>query len=178
MNELIDVLNEEGIFHGVSKPRAEVHNKGLWHRTVHVYVYQGVAENIQILVHLRSANKDLYPNTWDPVLGGHVSAGRTPMQTVIDELSGEVGLSVARNMLAVGPIIKTDKGLDKEFNHIFAYLFPRSTQIRFNDNEVQMVRWMDTDEITRSIQTASSEWRPTEAEWTAERSAITTLLKR
>lgn len=178
MSELLDVLDKQGISTGTSVARAEVHEKGLWHGTVHIYVYRAVDKGIQILVHLRAVNKDLYPNTWDPVLGGHIRSGQTPIQTVIDELNDEVGLSVSPSDLVMGLVVKADKGLDKEFNHLFTYQFPPSAEMRFKDNEVQKVRWMSFDEILESIRTFPSEWRPTVDEFLTARSATTSLLRR
>ena len=177
MSELLDVLDKQGIPTGTNAARAEVHGKGLWHGTVHIYVYRAVDKEIQILVHLRATNKDLYPNTWDPVLGGHIRSGQTPIQTVIDELNDEVGLSVSPNDLVVGPIVKTDKGLDKEFNHLFAYHFPPNAEMRFRDNEVQKVKWMSLDEVLEAIRTFPSEWRPTADEFLTAHSAMTSLLR-
>ena len=178
MNELLDVLDEQGTPTGTDSIRSEVHKNGLWHGTVHIYVYRIVDGEIQILVHLRSLHKDLYPNTWDTVLGGHIQAGRTPVQTVIEELNEEVGLSTSLDNLIVGPVVKTGKGLDKEFNHIFAYLFPSNVAVWFKDNEVQKVRWMGLDEVLQSIQASPSEWRPTLDEFSVGRLAVTFLLRR
>ena len=177
MSELLDVLDEQGIQTGVSVQRSEVHKNGLWHGTVHIYVCRMIGQKVEILVHLRSASKDLYPNTWDPVLGGHIQAGNTPIQTVEEELSQEVGLSISPEDLIVGPIVKADKGSDKEFNHIFVYLFPSDASVYFKDNEVQEVRWMELDEVLRSIETAPTEWRPTCDEFLAAYPAVTSLLK-
>lgn len=178
MNELIDVLDEQGVSTGTTAPRAEAHQKGLWHSTVHVYVYRVVDKEIEILVHLRSPRKDLYPNTWDPVLGGHIQAGHTPIQTVVEELNDEVGVRVSTDDLVVGPVVKADKGLDKEFNHVFAYPLPLNATMHFKDNEVQKVRWMGLDEVLKAIQTSPSEWRPAINEFSTAYATVTSLLRR
>lgn len=179
MSELLDVLNEQGEPTGKSVPRVDIHSMGLWHGTVHVYTYRIVAAGgIQILIHLRAAHKDMYPNTWDSVLGGHIQSGQTSIQTVIDELGDEVGLLVSLKDLTIGPIIKADKGLDKEFNHLFAYQFPANAKMHFKDNEVQEVKWLDLDLVLESIRTASSEWRPTADEFLTGYAFLTSLLRK
>lgn len=172
MIELLDVLDEKGVATGKSVPRPEVHKNGLWHATVHIYVYSIVNNMPQILVHLRSASKDLYPNTWDPVLGGHVKSGNTATQTAIEELSDEIDLSISSKDLIVGPVVKTDKGPDKEFNHIYGCKFPQETTLRFRDKEVQKAKWMKSEDVLQAIKTSPSKWRPTLDEFSAVNSVI------
>ena len=38
MLEFFDVINPDGTSAGYSLPRDEVHKKGLWHRTVHIWI--------------------------------------------------------------------------------------------------------------------------------------------
>lgn len=178
MSELVEVLDEQGVYTGATAPRAEVHAQGLWHATVHIYTYRIVENHIELLVHLRSTSKDLYPNTWDPVLGGHIQAGRTALQTVVEELNDEIGIQISTTDVIVGPILKIDKGLDKEFNHIFAYPLPVDAILHFKDQEVQKVRWMKFDDILQSIQTSPSEWRPTIDEFKTAHSIVTSLVRR
>ena len=163
MSELIDVLDEQGNKTGTTLSRKEVHASGCWHATVHIYVYRLVDNKVQLLTHLRSAKKDLYPSTWDPVLGGHVQSGHDELETVVDEMEGEVGLKVSPKDLVVGPVVKADKGNDKEFNHLFAFAFPEQADLIFTDHEVQEVRWIDVDAVLNSL--PSRDWRPTAAEF-------------
>lgn len=176
--ELLDVYDATGAPTGVWAPRSEVHQKGLWHATVHIYVYRLVGNRTQVLAHLRSAKKDLYPNTWDPVLGGHIKSGKTPVETAIEELDEEIGLSVSVADLVVGPILKADKGLDKEWNHLFACKLPYGATIQFKDKEVQKVRWVELDEISRAIQITPTEWRPTFEEFSIAYASVLPLLSR
>ena len=50
MEEYFDVLDEEGRPSGVTKPKSEVHTKGYWHRTVHIWI---INENNEILLQKR-----------------------------------------------------------------------------------------------------------------------------
>jgi hypothetical protein len=38
IHELLDVLNEKGEFTGVSKPRGEIHELGLFHKAIHCWI--------------------------------------------------------------------------------------------------------------------------------------------
>ncbi len=60
--ELIDVLDENGILTGEILPRSEVHKKGLWHRAILVAI---VNENNQVLLQQRSFKKEKNAGMWD-----------------------------------------------------------------------------------------------------------------
>ena len=120
MRELIDVLDLLGCRTGQTCLRSDAHKLGYWHATVHIFVYRFRENELQLLVHLRSQSKDLYPDTFDPVFGGHVQSGSEPIATACEELSGEIGITVVASQLQQGPVLMADKGLDKEFNHLFA----------------------------------------------------------
>ena len=53
-----------------SIPRGEAHKTpGVYYRTIYVLVMN---DKDEVLIHRRSATKDLYPNCWDLSVGGHV----------------------------------------------------------------------------------------------------------
>ena len=51
MEELIDVLDENGIKTGEILPRSEVHRRGLWHKVILIAI---VNEKNQVLMQQRS----------------------------------------------------------------------------------------------------------------------------
>lgn len=175
--EVLDILREDGTHTGRTAPRSEIHQKGWWHGTVHIYVYRIVDKHVEILTHLRSPHKDLYPNTWDPVLGGHIQAGATPLQTVVEEMAGEVGLTISPADLISGPTLQADKGLDKEFNYVFAYALPANAKIHLKDKEVQEVQWKEIAFILRSLQESPAQWRPTSNEFLQSYQMLQSLVK-
>ena len=59
MEEQIDILNPDGSPAGYSCGRTEVHAKGLWHRTVHIWAFDGRG---RVLFQLRSHLKENNPN--------------------------------------------------------------------------------------------------------------------
>ena len=56
MEEYIDILNAHGEPLNYSASRTEVHAKGLWHRTVHIWVFD---LNGKILFQKRSLKKKI-----------------------------------------------------------------------------------------------------------------------
>ena len=55
MNELFDVLNENGEYTNQVETREECHNKGLWHKAVVVFILS--MDNNKVLLQQRSAKK-------------------------------------------------------------------------------------------------------------------------
>lgn len=70
--------------------RSLVHAKKLRHRAVHIFVFNGRRE---LLIHLRTASKEEFPNVWTSSASGHVSAGEEYRDAARRELHEELGLS-------------------------------------------------------------------------------------
>ena len=69
--EIFDVVNERDEVIG-QNTRREVHARGLWHRAVHVLVFNAHGE---VFLQKRSMKKDLCPGKWDSSSSGHVDTG-------------------------------------------------------------------------------------------------------
>ena len=85
--EMIDILNSDGTPAGYSRSRTEVHAKGLWHRTVHIWVFDPQG---RILFQLRSHLKENNPNLLDTSCAGHITAGDDSLNAAIRELREEI----------------------------------------------------------------------------------------
>ena len=88
--EQIDILNPDGTPAGYSCGRTRVHAEGLWHRTVHIWVFNSEGK---VLFQLRSHLKENNPNLLDTSCAGHISAGDTSKNAAIRELREELGLN-------------------------------------------------------------------------------------
>ncbi len=91
MNDMFDVLNENGEFTGEVASRDDCHSKGLWHRAVYGFI---IDKYSNVLLQKRSSDKKLWPNKWDVTIGGHVNAGEFGRQALIRECKEEFGLNV------------------------------------------------------------------------------------
>jgi len=89
--EYIDVLKEDGTLSGKSLSHWEVHEKGLLHRSVHVWVHN---PEKGLLLQRRGRDKKNFPDMWDVSVGGHISAGQTSIETAVRETEEEIGLSL------------------------------------------------------------------------------------
>jgi len=121
MEEYIDILNEEGIPTGESIPKSEIHQKGHYHNTAHIWFY---TKSGAILLAQRAATKTICPLLWDVSVAGHIDAGETIVQAAIRETQEEIGLTIQEfDLQKIGkfPCFQSyDNGIiDNEFHHTF-----------------------------------------------------------
>jgi isopentenyldiphosphate isomerase len=91
-DEPFDVLNADGSPAGFSKPRAQVHRDGDWHRAFHLWLaWRGPDGEPHVLFQRRAPGKDTWPNRLDVAVGGHYRAGEGRAQ-VIREVGEELGI--------------------------------------------------------------------------------------
>ncbi|KAL3811673.1 hypothetical protein ACHAXA_002767 [Cyclostephanos tholiformis] len=79
---------------GEVKERNRVHKDGDWHRSIHAWVAQRDAQNINkvsVLLQRRSPYKDTHPSLLDVSCAGHVNAGDDVFDTTMRELKEELG---------------------------------------------------------------------------------------
>lgn len=86
--EIFDVCDAEDRVVGQA-PRSVVHRNRLLHRAVHVFVFNS---QDQLLVQVRSATKDEFPNCYTSSASGHLSAGEDYLESARRELKEEIGL--------------------------------------------------------------------------------------
>jgi len=89
--EIFDVVNERDEVIGCA-PRKEVHAKGLWHRAVHVLVFNKRGE---VFLQKRSMLKDTAKGKWDSSSSGHLDCGEDYDACAVRELREEIGLIVS-----------------------------------------------------------------------------------
>lgn len=93
--EMIDVLDENGIKTGAIASRREVHKQGLWHRAIAVAI---INEKNEILIQQRSKNKDKNPGKWDISAAGHISSGQDSLMAATREINEEVSVNLGFNV--------------------------------------------------------------------------------
>lgn len=89
MEELIDVLDENGNKIGITKPRKYVHRDGDWHKVAFIFVVNNRGE---IILQRRSKEKATDPNKWTASASGHLEAGDTDIEGALRELKEEIGI--------------------------------------------------------------------------------------
>ena len=75
MEEYFDLRDEAGRVTGQVKARTLVHRDGDLHGTAHVWLARFGDAGPELLLQLRSRDKDAYPGCWDISSAGHLPAG-------------------------------------------------------------------------------------------------------
>jgi 8-oxo-dGTP diphosphatase len=92
MVEFIDIVDKNNKPLNIKKNRNDVHKDGDWHRASHIIIIN----NNEVLCNKRSSKKDIFPNQWDIIVGGHVKSGETFETTAILELREELGIKAKK----------------------------------------------------------------------------------
>ena len=90
--EIFDVVNERDEVIGQA-PRPEVHARGLWHRAVHVLVFNAQGE---VFLQKRSMKKDIAAGKWDSSSSGHLDTGEDYDACAVREAREEIGLHLTQ----------------------------------------------------------------------------------
>lgn len=122
MDELLDIVDAAGKPTGKTALKSIAHKNGLYHNTIHLWLY---TDKKEILLQQRSHKKAIYPLLWDVSVAGHIDAGETFKQAAIRETKEEIGLDL--NELELSKIgIKLHESIyndgaikDFEFHHIY-----------------------------------------------------------
>ena len=155
--ELLDVLDENGIKTGEICSRREVHKRGLWHRIIVVAI---INEKNEILIQQRSDNKDKNPGMWDISVTGHLAAGQDSLTAATREISEEVSVSLGysvevkdfRFMFSYRKEEQVSKDhYDRQFYDFFILRQSglRTENIRFQESEVQDIKFVNINELNQ-----------------------------
>lgn len=153
--ELIDVLDENGIKTGEILPRSVIHKEGIWHRAIVVAI---VNEKNEILLQQRSENKEKNAGLWDISAAGHISAGQDSLMSATREISEEVSVSLGFNvevkdfrfMYSFRKEQKfSDDFMERQFYDFFILrqYGLNENNIRFQASEVQAIKFVNISEL-------------------------------
>lgn len=157
-DEYFDVVDEQERLTGEHVSRKEAHAKGIWHRTVHLYLFRRIGKDFAFLVNLRAKTKDANPNRWATIFGGHVLSGDSLEETARRELQEEAGLNLDDYTVIEGNVRKSTIFPNNEFVHYFFVEIPGDVRLQFNDGEVQQAEWMTSKEIIHSMKKSTKPW--------------------
>lgn len=150
--EMIDEYNHLGEKIGIVD-KDEAHAKGLWHKSVHVWIINNKNE---ILLQYRCKDKKLYPDTWDCSFAGHISAGESSLDAVKREGMEEIGIKVDLDNLNY--VLTTREEIlykdinSKEFVDIFILRQDfKLDEISFQEEEVSDAKYVSIDEFFNLI---------------------------
>ena len=157
MFEYLDVVSENNEIIG-KEPREKIHNSGLWHRGVHVLVFNSKG---QLILQTRSAAKDKFPNYYDCSVSEHVEEGETYEAAAIRGLKEELKITdvqlkrLLRFKMNYGPN-------DNMISELYECRYGSPTQI--DKRETQSVGTFSLNEVEEMLRNNEDKFAP----WTKE----------
>ena len=155
MEEIIDILDETSSeITGKTISKNEAHKTGIWHGAIHVIIVNNACN--KTLLQKRCAKKQLYPNTWDIAVGGHIRAGESDYTSARRELEEELGLNSSDYEIKFIEKVKESLNhnciISNEYVSIFVIVADIDVnKIHLQTDEVSTVRWFTKKELSDLI---------------------------
>lgn len=155
MDELVDIWDEDGKATRRTLWKSEAHRLGLFHPTVHVWLYTA---DRKILFQQRGRHKKTFPLLWDVSVAGHVGAGEIIMEAALREVKEEIGLSISEHDLQNIGIFKSvhkhaPDFVDAEFNHSFLCELKKPLEaLQKEDDEVEALDLISINAYKKSFE--------------------------
>lgn len=155
-DEFLNLIDEEGHFLPVSKPRTLIHRDGDLHPAVHVWIIKEKDMGVYVLLQKRSAEKAVHPNCYDVSSAGHVPQGEEFRISAIRETAEELGINLHEGKLEFLGMHKScyNHG-DIHDNEIRAIYLCReridAEKLILQASEVSEVAWTEVDELLASV---------------------------
>lgn len=150
--ELLDVVDDEGCPTGEVVDREEAHEKGILHRTPHVWILREKEGRLEILLQKRSENKDSFPGCYDISSAGHIPAGVEFIPSALRELKEELGYEAKPSDLEFcgqrcfhfEQMFHGKLFCDNEISNVYMMWLDREAEeFLLQKEEVSEVRWFD-----------------------------------
>ena len=165
--ELLDVVDENNNLIGKTEDRELIHQKGLYHREVGIWIMN---EKGEILVQKRSANKKQAPNKWG-VTAGHVDAGQEPIEVAIREVLEEIGLELSKEDIEFLFVVKKYKKFsDTQYNNNIQYIYFTKTNREISEyiiqeEELSEVKYISIEELEKIIENKDEKYTFSKSEY-------------
>ena len=142
--EIFDVVNERDEVIGQA-PRREVHARGLWHRAVHILVFNAKGETF---LQKRSMLKDTHPGTWDSASSGHVDAGEDYDPCALREVREEIGLHLTHPPRR---LFKVDACAETGWEFCWVYRCESEGPFVLQPEEIETGAWFSPAAVTQWV---------------------------
>ncbi len=151
--EWFDVVNDRDEVIGRER-RAVVHARGLWHRAVHVFVFNARGE---LFMQKRSMNKDESPGLWTLSCSGHVDTGEDYDAAARRELVEELGLQ-----LSAPPArwFRVEASAVTGWEFSWVYRVEAEGPFTLQPEEIECGEWLALDELARRVARRPEDYCP------------------
>src|SRR5210317_182479 len=152
MEEYIDIVTRKGKPTGRSAPKSEIHSKGFYHHTVHLWLY---TKSGKVLLSQRAACKTICPLLWDVSVAGHIDAGELMLTAAIREAQEEIGLTLIEQDLEKIGVFECFQSydnaiFDNEFHNTFiSELKVDILKLKLQIDEVEAVKLVSLAEFKK-----------------------------
>jgi isopentenyl-diphosphate delta-isomerase type 1 len=149
VDELLDIVNDEDIVTG-QEMRSTVHQLGLQHRGVHVFLF---THDGKLLIQKRSKDRAQYPSAWDCSVSEHVQAGESSYDAAMRGMREELGLTgikiqpIAKFKMTYGPN-------DNEISTIYRGVVERA-DVKFDPVEIEKVEYIRAEDLKGKMDDAT-----------------------
>lgn len=152
-DELIDIFNDNNILIKSWVLKSQAHKKWLWHRAVHIWIYNSKWE---ILIQLRANDKDYYPDVWDVSVAGHVWAWEEVINWALREIEEEIWIKVEKRDLNFWKIINEKNDFENIKNNEFHYIYFLKfdwdiTKFKLQKEEVQEIKFIWINDLNNEL---------------------------
>jgi len=138
--EFFDVVDADDRVVGRER-RSEVHRRELFHRAVHVFVFNRAGE---LFLQKRSMSKDTAPGRWVSSCSGHVDSGEAYHAAARRELSEELGL---REPSGLEGVLKEPAGRETGWEFVWLYRCNGEGPFELEAGEVDDGQWIRPERL-------------------------------
>jgi isopentenyl-diphosphate delta-isomerase len=135
-------------------PRREVHARGLWHRAIHVLVFDATG---RVFLQKRSMRKDMAPGLWDSSCSGHVDSGEAYDHAAQRELGEELGVHLVAppaRWFRVGAQAQTG------WEFLWVYRLQHDGPFVLHPDEIETGEWLTMFELARRMTVRPGDYAP------------------
>ena len=144
-DELLDIVNDNDEVTGQAM-RSIIHQQGLQHRGVHVFLFN---DDDEMLIQKRSADRAHSPSLLDCSVSEHVKAGESYLKAAMRGLREEMGVEGIE--LSLHGKIQMEYGPnDNEISEIYVGKLG-GKEAKFDPEEIAEIKFMCLDEIQAGI---------------------------
>jgi isopentenyldiphosphate isomerase len=146
MDELLDIVSNEDIVID-QQMRSTVHQLGLQHRGVHVFLF---SQDGKMLVQKRSADRAASPSALDCSVSEHVKAGESYFDAAVRGMKEEMGVTG----IEINPLVtfSMNYGLnDNEISRLFEGTVDPD-KVKFDSVEIEEIGYFSIDEIRKMME--------------------------
>lgn len=158
--EIFDIVDELGNPTGETVERNTAHDKGIRHRTAHIWVVRKTESSYEFLLQKRALNKESFPGCYDTSSAGHIHAGDEPLISALRELEEELSIKAKEEDLHFADTFKiqytkvfNDKPFsDNEISFVYIYNLPVDIEtLTLQKEELDSVKWFELKELESKL---------------------------